>query len=181
MDAKICCFTGHRQLSEADRACIRRRLGAALEALYTEGVRTFRAGGALGFDTLAALAVLALRERRADARLALFLPCRGQERYWPARDAALYREILARADEAAFCGERYFRGCMQARDRRLVDGSATCLCYLTRPAGGSAYTAAYAQKRGLRVVNLAQAPLPRRQGGQALSFSESPPSSWMRK
>ena len=33
-------------------------LDALLDDLYNKGVRTFRAGGALGFDTVAALSVL---------------------------------------------------------------------------------------------------------------------------
>ena len=43
-----------------------------------------------------------------------------------------------------------------ARNRHLVDHSGTCICYLTRSAGGPAYTVDYARKKGLRIINLAE-------------------------
>ena len=44
---------------------------------------------------------------------------------------------------------------MQERNRRLADHSAVCICYLTNPKSGTAYTANYARQQGLRVINLA--------------------------
>lgn len=57
-----CCFTGHRNLPEALEEEIWRRVYACLELLLEEGVRYFGVGGALGFDTMVAEKLLALRE-----------------------------------------------------------------------------------------------------------------------
>ncbi len=40
-------------------------------------------------------------------------------------------------------------------NRYLVDNSGVCVCYLTRDAGGTAYTVNYAKRQGLEIINLA--------------------------
>ena len=127
------------------------------------GVDTFLAGGALGFDTLAAQEVLRLKAAGLpQLRLVLVLPCLGQEAYWKAEDAALYRDLLRQADEAIYTADVYSKWCMFQRDRYLVNHSAYCLCYWNREQGergGTAYTVGYARKQGLEVENLGDFPL----------------------
>jgi len=90
-------------------------------------VRYFGAGGARGFDTIAAQAVLTLREEYPDIRLILVLPCKTQAGDWSEGDKITYRRILSQADKVVYTSERYERGCMQKRNRHLVDNSAVCL------------------------------------------------------
>ena len=67
------CFTGHRQLREpADN--IAARLSKTLIDLIQSGYQTFCAGGARGFDALAAETVLALKPRFPQIQLVLMLP-----------------------------------------------------------------------------------------------------------
>ena len=149
-----CCFTGHRELSGEERTLIRVRLDKILPQLVEMGYDTFAAGGALGFDTMAARAVLRLKES-TPVRLHLILPCRDQDARWPMLDRAIYADILSQADEITYAAEQYHRGCMYQRNRMLVDSSTACVCFLTR-GGGTAYTVDYAKKKGLRVFNLAK-------------------------
>ena len=58
-----CCFTGHRDLPVDAREQILPVLIDKIEELINEGVAVFINGGALGFDTLSALAVLGLKNR----------------------------------------------------------------------------------------------------------------------
>ncbi len=156
---KTCCFTGHRKLSPREGLLARRRLREEMEKLAEEGINTFLAGGALGFDTLAAQEVLRVRaESFPGLRLVLVLPCLGQESSWRERDASVYRFLLRQADEVIYTGDVYTRGCMFTRNRYLVDHSACCLCYLAEEAGrgGTVYTVEYAKKKGLRIINLAE-------------------------
>ena len=153
---KVCCFTGHRTLPSGVAVRLAHALDRHLAALYDAGVREFRTGGALGFDTLAALRVLALRERHPDCRLVLYLPCRGQSDAWREGERALYADILAKADEAHFLHERYTPTCMQERNRAMVDGSDVCIAYLARSTGGTKQTFLYALRQGLEVINLAE-------------------------
>lgn len=157
MKEQCCCFTGHRVLSTSEKAALRVLLRRELKRLLGEGYTTFLSGGALGFDTLAAQEVLRLRaEGFAQIRLILALPCLGQEDRWAERDAAIYRALLRSADEVIYTGDVYEPGCMFVRNRYLVDHSNVCLCCLRDGArrGGTAYTVRYAEKQGLRVVNL---------------------------
>ena len=49
----------------------------------------------------------------------------------------------------------YTSDCMHRRNRHLVDYSGTCISYLMRSSGGTAYTVDYARKKGLHVINIA--------------------------
>jgi len=78
MKDQTCCFTGHRRIPASEYAALDQRLEAEIEALIHQGVRYFGAGGAQGFDTMAALAVLQLRTLYPHIRLILVLPCKNQ-------------------------------------------------------------------------------------------------------
>lgn len=140
---KTACFTGHRKIPDWELPTVKERLRQAVITLVERGYRFFGAGGALGFDTLAALTVLNLRAEYPHIKLILVLPCRDQSRLWHTEDAALYNSILARADKVV---------CMHERNRRLADESSACICYLRHTGGGAAYTVKYAQEVGCEVI-----------------------------
>lgn len=156
MESKSCCFTGHRAIPLDKLRELTQRIKDGIEFLYSNmGVKTFYAGGALGFDFLAAEAVIKQRRERRDIRLVIVVPCRDQAARWSAADKARYERINRDADEVICLAERYFSGCMHQRNRYMVDHSAYCICYLTEQTGGTAYTVQYARERGLRIFNLA--------------------------
>ena len=156
MQSKAVCFTGHRALPAEELPEISRHLEDTLIALIEQGHCYFGAGGALGGDTLAAQMVLRLRERYPQIRLILVLPWRNQTRGWPQDSIDIYEDIKRHADKVIYSAENYFRGCMQKRNRHLVDSSSVCICYLTTPTGGTAYTVNYARRMGLQVINIAE-------------------------
>ena len=61
--SQCCCFTGHRVIPAAVGEELKLRLRAEIENLINRGTLVFIAGGALGFDTLAAQAVVALKSK----------------------------------------------------------------------------------------------------------------------
>ena len=151
-----CCFTGHRAVPTEHASRLYSLLDETILSLAEDGVTTFRAGGAMGFDTLAALRVLYLKSQGHPLRLELILPCKNQTDRWP-REAVLdYNFILSRADSVTYISETYDPHCMLARDRALVDGSSHCISYLTKNRGGTAYTVAYALKNKLTLINLGE-------------------------
>ena len=119
-----------------------------------QGATCFRTGGAVGFDTMAALAVLQLRRSHPNIRLELILPCPSQPDRWCAEDVRVYNRILRDADSHRYVSPVYYDGVMQQRNRALVDGSTTCIAYLRTSTGGSGYTAAYALRSGLEFICL---------------------------
>ena len=156
MRNETCCFTGHRQLLSEERAEIGTMLESVITALYQKGIRYYGAGGALGFDAIAAQTVIRLRESCPGMKLILVLPCLTQTRGWRPEDVAEYERIKAQADKVVYTAQQYTRGCMHRRNRHLVDNSGVCVCYLNRDSGGTAYTVRYAKEKGLEIVNLVQ-------------------------
>jgi hypothetical protein len=71
MKNQTCCFTGHRKLPPGQSEKIAGRLKTVLIHLIEVGFRDFCAGGALGFDTLAAQTVLELKKQYPQIRLVL--------------------------------------------------------------------------------------------------------------
>lgn len=151
MKQKTCCFTGHRDIPLGDYQLIFDKTEEIVERLIKKGYLYFGAGGALGFDTIAALAVLKLKEHYPDIRLILVLPCRFQTRGWASEDVKIYENIKEQADKFVYTSEEYTRGCMHKRNRHLVDNSSACIAYLTESKGETAYTVDYAAKHGLTV------------------------------
>ena len=128
--ARTCCFTGHREIPFLRRHHIAKVLKQELEKLIEQGVIYFGAGGALGFDTMAAQTVLSLKSK--------------------------HPEIKLRADKVKYTSIEYTSGCMHKRNRHLVDNSSVCVSYMTKNTGGTAYTVDYARKNHVRVINLAE-------------------------
>ena len=149
------CFTGHRSIPSDIAPVIASRLYDTLKELIREGFSEFAAGGALGFDTLAARVVLALKKDFPNVKLKLILPCLEQTKGWKRDDIAVYESIKREADEVIYTAREYSVGCMHQRNRRLVDESSVCVCYLTSERGGTAYTVRYARENNLRIINLA--------------------------
>lgn len=110
----------------------------------------------MGFDTLAAETVLALREKFSQIKLILVLPCKTQADRWNDDDKRRYERIKEQADKVVYTSTEYTKGCMHKRNRHLVDHSSVCVCYLTKDTGGTAYTVQYASAQGLFVVNVAE-------------------------
>ena len=127
-----------------------------LDTLVAKGFCHFKAGGAIGFDTLVALKCLELKKKYPELpiTLELCLPCKDQTSGWSEQDKSVYRFVLERADKVSYEYESYTKGCMYARNRRLVDGSDLCVCYLASEHGGTAYTVSYAAQKGVRTLNL---------------------------
>ena len=153
-----CCFTGHRDLTEEEKYIAERRIRTLVKAFYEMGVTDFIAGGAIGFDTVAAATVINMkRSGYPKLRLAVAIPFRDQSERWSSRNKALYRTILEAADETVCLNENYTSSCMMERNMFMVDNSSFCISYVTRQSGGSWNTVRYAGQRGINIINLAEA------------------------
>lgn len=153
-----CCFTGHRTFRPGEQFYVQDALERYILTLHDEwGVRYFGAGGALGFDTLAAETVIHLRDRvRPDLRLILVLPCLNQADRWLPKDQDKYLDIKFRANKVVVMTDSYQTGIMHARNRHLVDHAGFCICYQYKSEGGTAYTVDYARRQGLDIFNCAR-------------------------
>lgn len=153
---KSCCFTGHRDLPAEWTERIHTNIKDMIDKLHAEGVTTYYAGGAQGFDALASEVVIERRAELPDLRLVVVAPHDGHTARWSAEEQMRYARIAEQANEVVTLAPHYFRGCMQIRNRYMVDRAAVCVCYLTETTGGTVNTVNYARKRGLIIYNLAE-------------------------
>ena len=153
--SKVAFFSGHRKLP-LDITMLEVALEKSIADLIEQGVVFFGNGGALGFDTIAAEAVLRLKEDYSHIRLVMVLPCPPEQQSlkWNGEQKSRYYSILKRADKVRILSPRYTDGCMLARNRHMVDNSEYLICYLREDRGGTFYTVNYAEKRGLKIIRL---------------------------
>lgn len=150
-----CCFTGHRSILTEEYNIVFKKTLKITECLIKQGYVFFQTGGALGFDTIAALSVLKLKKIYSDVKLVLVLPCFSQTRGWNDNNIVIYEKIKQKADKVIYTSEEYTKGCMQKRNRYLVDYSSACVCYLNHNKGGTFYTVNYARQNNLKIINIA--------------------------
>ena len=145
--ATTCCFTGHRPNKlpwgedERDPRCLalKARLSELLEDCYRQDYGE---------------AVLALREKHPDVTLEAAIPCEEQAARWKERDRNRYFGLVERCDLETMVQHRYTSGCMQRRNRYMVDRSSLVLAVYDGMLGGTMYTLTYAMRQGVRVVTM---------------------------
>ena len=153
-----CCFTGHRRLPSGEAgARLTALLDESVREAYRMGCRRFYAGGALGFDMLAAAVVCRLRDSElSDISLHLILPCRDQDSRWSAHDRERYRKMIELADSHVYLYDAYADGVMAARNRALVEAADLCIAYMNAMGSGTGLTVSMAKRRGIPILNLAE-------------------------
>jgi len=154
MENGVCSFTGHRAIARPHRDRIGELLLRAISYAYENGVRVFLAGGAIGFDTLAAKAVISFRMTHPDVRLGLLIPCKNQSLKWDECEKSIYEYTLSVADEIEYVSDEYYDGCMKERNARLAERCDMLVAYVGRKTGGSAQTVRMAEKLGKKIYNL---------------------------
>ncbi|MBQ7278632.1 MAG: DUF1273 family protein [Clostridia bacterium] len=152
------CFTGHRELPPKGSPAYEKlvqRTRAAIVAAMDAGITRFYSGGAPGFDLLCGDLVLSLRHRYPQTQLHLLLPYPSfQERFAPEDRAAALRQ-RQRAASIVSLFDRYYSGCLYARDRELVKQADLCIAFLNHAPSGTAYTVTRAKEKGIPILYMA--------------------------
>lgn len=147
---KSCAFTGHRTLGKDFDFNL---LDRVVLNLIKNGVETFYCGMATGFDTAAAESVINYK-KNYNVKLVACIPCENQTDTFSKSAKERYERILRNCDSQIIFADNYFTGCMQQRDRYLVDNCDVLLCYLRRNSGGTFYTVNYAKKKGVKIIEI---------------------------
>lgn len=154
MREQTCCITGQHLRPGEDREQLAQRLRNIIGQLTARDVTHFVMGGAPGFELLAGELLLELRQEDSRITLTVMLPHKDVSKGWKREDVARRERLLAQADEVIYTSFRKEAGCVQQRNRWMVDSSSVCLCYFTRKVGGVWYTVLLSIRRGLSIVNL---------------------------
>ena len=145
---KTCAFTGHREIEDdlsAEFMC------EYLRGIAESGYDTFLCGMARGFDLLAAEAVIALKKQGYAFKLIACVPCPDQDKYFNRSDRERYSAALSECDGIITLSDTYYKGCMQARDRYMVDNCSMVIGYRRKNEGGTHYTLTYAVKNNKKI------------------------------
>ena len=158
--ATSCFFTGHRKIPEK-KDVIFAALKNNISYLYSIGVRNFHAGGALGFDTVAATTVIDLKRFHADMKLILNLPYHNQTEGWSKINVERYEYIKKNADEIIYTydGEvlnKYdSRKYLLKRNCDMVNCSKYGIVYFSgHEKSGTGYTVRYAERQNCEIKNI---------------------------
>lgn len=154
--AVTACFTGHREIRPQDAKVLKENTRAVIRDLILQGYKYFGAGGARGFDTLAAEVVLELKDIYPQAALILVLPFKNQYKHesgWYREDIERYETLKYRAQKVVYLQESYSTGCYYRRNQHLVNYSSVCIAYKYKETGGTAYTVREAETQGLKIIN----------------------------
>ncbi len=149
-----CCFSGHRDIPHERYSELSGKVLSAVTELYKKGYRHFIAGGAVGFDMIAAVTVLNFRLTHSDVTLELALPCPEHNLKWSRSDKALFDTVQKRADKVTTVSPVYDKGCMFQRNRYMVDNSSALIYYCKRSRGGTKFTLDYAEKTKRLLISI---------------------------
>lgn len=150
---KVCCFTGHRILSDDEKKLFK-TVKTEILKLAEDGFDEFRCGGAIGFDALSADAVIEVRKKHPEIRLVIYVPCLEQDKFFNTKQKARYKAQIEAADKILCMSKEYYDGCMLDRNKAMVRGSDLCIAYLRQNRGGTAFTVRFAEQNGCEVKKI---------------------------
>ena len=125
-----------------------------MQQAILDGYRHFITGMSRGMDLWAAMCVLDFKRAYPGLTLEAAIPCPEQPSRWPAEDVRFYNLVLSRCDTRTVLSPRYTAGCMDKRNRYMVDHSSLLIAAFDGRSGGTRNTCLYAERTGVRIHNI---------------------------
>lgn len=146
-----CCVTGPRpqscKLYWLKRYFLKYKLKKRIIDAIKCGYTHFISGMALGVDILFAEIVIKLKTKNKRLVLECALPCINQCSKWKKKDCRKYWHIIACADFVTYVSKcNYYNGCMQKRNKYMVNASNRVIC-VSNNSAGTQFTYMYAKMR----------------------------------
>lgn len=148
-----CCISGHRpnglpwKYDEKDEFCrkIKNILREKFENAITMGYVYFICGMALGIDLISGELIVELKNKYKNIKLECAIPCINQNKYWTDEYTIRYNNVLNNADKITLVSNKqYFDGCMQLRNKYMVDNSNLLIAVFNNKPSGTKSTIEYA-------------------------------------
>lgn len=165
---KTCAFTGHRfykskskenifnskykNYTQIEIDYIKFKLEEEILKLFSEGYVHFISGGALGVDTWA-IDILIKLKKSFEITYEIAMPYPNQSNNWPKDNKTHHLELLKMADKITVVNKCYHVGCMQKRNRYMVNNSSVLIAvYSDTKKGGTYYTIEYAKSLKRKII-----------------------------
>lgn len=156
---KTCSFTGHRpeklpwgsKEQHPDCISLKLKLKEEIEMAIEEGYTHFLCGMARGADLYFAEIVLLIKKQYPHISLGAVIPYEAQADYYPYGDKKRYANILAACEFEIVVQRDYSTGCLQRRNRYLVDHATRIIAVYNGKGGGTLNTLVYAMEQKLAV------------------------------
>ena len=153
------CFTGHRPESlswgynENDDRClaVKEELTDLIVEAINQGYTHFISGMAEGIDLIASEIVLGLKYNYNHITLEYAIPFPKQSSRWGFKNQERYNEILSMADKISVLSPSYYKGCLQVRNKYMIDHSSILIAVFNGSDGGTKNTIELARKKNLDV------------------------------
>lgn len=160
-------FTGYRPSKlpfgydmESDAAiALYNNLTKEYRKLIDKGFRFFLTGGAVGCDLMAADVVLNLKKEYKKRQIPVYhvlcIPCYNHFKGWRQEDKEHFQRIKKESNQVIYVSKsEYYDGCMQKRNRFMVDTSVVLLAVYDGKPGGTKSTVEYAMKKKRKIVTI---------------------------
>ncbi|MCM1054812.1 MAG: DUF1273 domain-containing protein [Bacteroides sp.] len=159
-------FTGYRpeklpfgsdyESEQAKR--LRYALYTEYDKLFRKGFKYFLTGGAMGSDLMAADVILQLKKeygkQAKNVMSIICLPCHEHFKSWAPAEIEHLEKILSGDTSAFYVSDRpYYAGCMQERNKYMVDTSAVLIAVYDGKPGGTKNTVDYARSLKRKIVS----------------------------
>lgn len=139
----ICSFFGHRDTPDSIRPILRGEIVRQFE-LY--GVERFYVGNQGRFDAMVKSVLRELSEEYPNLKYDVVLAYLPHGKQMDSAEDTVYPEGLERVPR---------RYAIAARNKWMVERSDVVICYIDRTFGGAAQFAEMAEKKGKKIINLA--------------------------
>lgn len=128
------------------------RIREQIVKLIKDGAENFISGMALGCDTYCAEIVLDLQKQYPNITLTAAVPCADQASRWSKAQQERYRELLEKCNDKVILAEHYYRGCMQKRNRYMVDNCDVLIAIYDGKSGGTMNAVNYAKSVSRKLI-----------------------------
>lgn len=142
-----CSFTGHRVLKKDFDEY---KLKEVIKQAVKRGYKTFLIGMAKGFDMKCFETLLSLNN--SNLEIIACVPCDNQSEKYSEEDKVKYENLLKKSSKIIKINNKYFNGCMQIRNRFMIDNSSLLIAYMYAERGGTLYTVNYAKKLNREII-----------------------------
>jgi len=160
------CFSGHRPERLPDKGnpngddmrLIRYLLQKKIDNLIFTGIDVFINGFMAGWDILASLEVISLKDEYPHIRLITVAPYAvdyfNHGHFWTDEWIGMAHKVKQHSDLSINISERFHPAVYIAFTQVLLANSNTMICYWDGGVGGTEYTVKHAEEKGLQIVNL---------------------------